>query len=180
MRILWSSEKTTTSKLDKFRYWQKSYSFYLYILSVFTLRYSCDGNVLGRCTVWCVPHCGGITIHRISFTCGLSGGLTPYRYPAIYEYNSKLLHIRIVLQCLIIWSIELTATPSVFEISFETSQTKPWFVGLDSPFLSLFQCKFVWQFFKSVSPKQLWPVIVWQTGFISNTLLSVTGRELKN
>lgn len=44
-----------------------------------TLRYSCCGSCPGRCTVWCVPHWGTITMHRISFTWGLSGGLTPYR-----------------------------------------------------------------------------------------------------
>lgn len=44
-----------------------------------TLRYSWLGRIFGRWTVWCVPHCGGNTIHLISFTWGLSGGLTPYK-----------------------------------------------------------------------------------------------------
>ena len=42
----------------------------------------------------------------------------------------------------------------VFEISFEISQTEPWFFRLENPFYYLFQCKFVWQIFKPVSPKQ--------------------------
>ncbi len=47
---------------------------------------SCVGSVLGRWTFWCVPHWGGSTTARISFTCGLSGGLTPYKYPAICNF----------------------------------------------------------------------------------------------
>lgn len=54
-----------------------------------TLRYSCWGSWPGRCTVWCVPHCGTITMQRISFTWGLSGGLTPYRYPAIWRQGDQ-------------------------------------------------------------------------------------------
>jgi hypothetical protein len=49
------------------------------LVNELTLRYSCCGKRLGKCTVWCVPHCGGRTTQRISFTCGLSGGLTPYK-----------------------------------------------------------------------------------------------------
>ena len=37
-----------------------------------------------------LPHCGGITIHRISFTIGLSGGDTPYMYPAICVRKSAM------------------------------------------------------------------------------------------
>jgi hypothetical protein len=50
-----------------------------------SLRYWCCGNWLGKCTVWWVPHCGAMTMHRISFTWGLSGGLIPYKYPAIWN-----------------------------------------------------------------------------------------------
>ena len=56
----------------------------------------------------------------------------------------------------------------VFEISFGTSQTQPWFFGLSSHLYYLFQCKFAWQIVKSVSPKKYEPVIVRWTGLISN------------
>ena len=36
-----------------------------------------------------MPHCGTITMQRISFTWGLSGGLTPYRYPAIWRRGGQ-------------------------------------------------------------------------------------------
>ena len=36
-----------------------------------------QARAAGRCTVWCVPHCGTKTTPRISLTCGLSGGETP-------------------------------------------------------------------------------------------------------
>lgn len=55
----------------------------LFSLKKLPFRRSCWGNIMGRWTVWWVPHCGGITMQRISFTWGLSDGLTPYKYPAI-------------------------------------------------------------------------------------------------
>lgn len=55
-----------------------------------SFRKSCSGRADGRCTCWWVPHWGGIAIQRISLTWGLSGGLTPYKYPEIWVLRSAM------------------------------------------------------------------------------------------